>query len=237
MVAVTSVPELESLPWTAAVTRMDWVQGEHVTLIGPTGAGKTELLIELVRPLPWVIFLSTKRIDRTLAPLREMGYRTIRSGKELNPEVDRRFIVAPPWSPKLTAKQQNLFHRNVFDNVLNRAFRQTGWTVVIDELEYINRDLKIEESLDRLYRQGRSQGNSIFAGTQRPRNVTLHAYEQATHLFIWRQSDLTNIVRAAELTGISKQDVIQVVRSLDQHTVFYVNTITGERFLTNTRWE
>lgn len=227
----------ESVSWPEAMARMDWVSGEHVTLIGPTGVGKTELLIELIRPHMWVVFLSTKRIDRTLKPLREMGYRTIQTGRELNPEVDSKFIVHPKWSSKLSAEQQNAHHRSVFDNILSRAFRQTGWTIVIDELEYIYRYLKITASLDRLYTQGRSQGNSVLGGSQRPKNVTLHAYEQARHLFIWRQSDLENVKRAAELTGLDRSTIVRIVRELQPHTVLYVDTISGEKFITNTRWE
>lgn len=227
----------ESLSWPNAMIRMNWVHGEHVTLIGPTGRGKTELLIELIRPHVWVIFLSTKRVDRTLTPLREMGYRIIRNGHELNPDVDNRFVVKPSWPSNLNAEQQNEYHRRIFDNILHRAFRQTGWIVVIDELEYLYKHLKITASLDRLLTQGRSQGNSVFCGTQRPKNVTLHAYEQARHLFIWTQSDLTNVTRAAELTGINKKEIVPIVRSLGPHDVLYVDTISGEMFITNTRWE
>lgn len=227
----------ESLSWPNAMIRMNWVHGEHVTLIGPTGRGKTELLIELIRPHVWVIFLSTKRVDKTLTPLRKMGYRIIRNGHELNPDVDNRFVVKPSWPSNLNAEQQNEYHRRIFDNVLHRAFRQTGWIVVIDELEYLYKHLKITASLDRLLTQGRSQGNSVFCGTQRPKNVTLHAYEQARHLFIWTQSDLTNVTRAAELTGINKKEIVPIVRSLGPHDVLYVDTISGEMFITNTRWE
>lgn len=227
----------DSVSWQSAMERMNWVPGEHVTLIGPTGRGKTELLIELIRPHAWVVFLSTKKVDRTITPLREMGYRVIRTGRELNPEIDNRFIVSPHWPSNWDAERQDAYHRQVFNNVLHRAFRQTGWLIVIDELEYIYNHLKITASLNRLYTQGRSQGNSVFAGTQRPRNVTLHAYEQARHLFIWTQSDLSNVQRAAELTGVNKREVIGIVRSLGPHDVLYVDTISGEKFITNTRWE
>jgi ABC-type cobalamin/Fe3+-siderophores transport system ATPase subunit len=155
---------------------MDWRQGEHVTLIGPTGVGKTELMVKLA------------------------GLRRWRS-----------------------------------EEALSRAFWQTGWTVLIDELEYINRDLKIDSPVNRLLRQGRSQGNSMVVGTQRPRYVTLHAYEQATHLFMWRQADLSNITRASELAGVNRAAVLEVLPHLSHHDALYVNTITGDMFVTNTR--
>jgi hypothetical protein len=226
------------LAWADAVRAMDWRQGEHVTLIGPTGVGKTELMTELLRMRHWCVFLNTKRMDSTQDVLRrELGFRTIRKGVDLNPEVHHRFTVSPPWPKKLSANDTDRLHAAVFTEALAIAFRQTGWTVGIDELEYINRDLRIDAPVNRLLRQGRSQYNSMILGTQRPRHVTLHAYEQATHLFIWRQSDAANIVRAAELAGVNKQAVIETTFTLSKHDTLYVNTITGDMFITNTRWE
>lgn len=234
---VSAMPPLpDRVDWVPAVERMDWSQGEHITLIGPTGVGKTELMIRFLETQRWVIFLSTKRIDTTIAPLRKMGFRTIHDSKSLNPEVHPRFIVAPKWDRKKLDTTDKA-HAQIFSNVLTRAFWQTGWTVAIDELEYINRDLGIVVPVNRLLRQGRSQGNTMILGTQRPRHVTLHAYEQATHLFIWKQSDASNVERAAELTGLSKKGITAIVSTLGHHDVLYVNTITGDTFITNTRWK
>lgn len=238
MTAVAVTPGIgERVPWTDAVARMDWRQGEHVTLIGPTGVGKTELMTELLRLRRWCIFLNTKRIDPTQAVLkRELGFRSIRRGTDVNPDIASRYIIAPDWSRKLLRSgTTDAHHASVFRDALTRAFWQTGWTVAIDELEYINRDLRIDTEVNRLLRQGRSQKNSMILGTQRPRHVTLHAYEQATHLFLWRAADLSNVARAAELAGVNRAEVMDIVPKLPRHDALYVNTVTGDMLVTNTR--
>lgn len=227
---------LERITFADALERMAWVPGEHTTLIGPTGVGKTELGIALVSRRVWVLFLNTKRIDATQKRLKELGYRTIRTGAELNPEVAQKYILSPVWDKKVSPDTLDKRHAEQFSMALSRAFWQTGWTVFIDELEYINRDLRIEAPVNKLLRQGRSQNNSMILGTQRPRYVTLHAYEQATHLFLWKQSDLGNATRAAELAGINRSLVMEVMPTLEKHDVLYVNTANGLTFITNTRW-
>lgn len=227
--------EVERVTWPVTIARMNWRQGEHVALIGPNGVGKTELGIDLLLRRRWGVFLNTKRIDPTQDLLKGNGFRTTRNGL-INPEAAARWYVSPSWSRKDFATIDDR-HREVYTRALTEAFWQTAWTMLIDELEFINKDLNIVRPVEKLLRQGRSQCNTMIVGTQRPRHVTQHAYEQARHLFLWRQDDLDNVKRAAELAGINRQRVMQVMPSLAKHDVLYVKKDGGEMFITNTRWE
>jgi hypothetical protein len=53
---------------------------------------------------------------------------------------------------------------------------------------------------------------------------------------LWKQSDLSNVIRAAELAGVNREIVMEVIPELNKHDVLYINTDTGETFITNTRW-
>lgn len=230
-----STPSVERESWPEAVRRMDWRQGEHVTLIAPTGRGKTELTVQLLEHRRWVVFLATKRIDSTSAQLHKKGYRTIRTADELNPDLSSKFILHPPF-PRVSAAQLRAQHREAFREGLMRAFRQTGWTVSVDEARYICDYLGLKDEMMLLWLQGRSQGNSVICSTQRSRFVPLEAYDQATHLFMWTDPDVGNINRNSELAGFNRNRVIRAMRSMNKHDVLYVNTVTNEMFITNTRW-
>lgn len=225
---VVSSP-VERVEWDAFLaSHFRWKQGEHITLIGPTGCGKTTLTNELIPIRQYAIFLGSKKKDDTQDKLqKEYGFRLAGDPKQIHPDIARRWLVRPPFKRGMQAEDIRKAHREVFRETLMRAYADGGWTVFGDELRYLCDFLGLSSECVLLYTQGRSQGNSLVCGTQRPRHVVLEAYDQASHLFFWKDPDTQNVKRIAELAGVNRIEVARVVESLDWHDFLYVQPRTG----------
>lgn len=224
--------QIERLSWDEFRDSFEWRQGEHLTVLGPTGSGKTTLIVELLDCLPWVVVFGTKGRDETLHRLiSEQGYRRIKRWEERSP-TDKRIVLWPD-SRKLTAP---VVQRQAFERALAHIFPAGGWAVVFDEVLEFTQDLRMPNIVKRFWRQGRSNYLSVVAGSQRPVDVPLLAYSSATHLFLWNTNDLRDSKRFSEISGFVDRRAIQrIVMELPQHDVLYVNTRTGALTVTNTQ--
>lgn len=101
---------------------------------------------------------------------------------------NKRFVLYPSY------QQQ----RAEFAQALELVWRQSGWCVNIDELWYIDRNLKLGPFVERLLTQGRSKDITVVCGMQRPVQVTRFAISQATHVLCFFQEgrDLKTVTEA-----------------------------------------
>lgn len=241
------VPWQQFRPWF----RYQWAAGEHVSMIGPTGSGKTTLALELLDRRDFVVALGTKPKDPTLDQLvKRQGWQLTRAWPEGGvagwfghggirvrkvrmsdgSSRERAHVVLWPKYERVTDRQRQ---REVFDHALAEMFADTGWCVFADEVFYLAQTLGLADHLDNLWTQGRSIGLTLVAGTQRPAFVPRNMYSQATHLFLWGDNDEDNVRRVGGLGGLSNALVRAIVAGLPQHHVLYVNTRT--RALARTR--
>lgn len=206
----------------------DWAQGEHITLVGPTGTGKTTLALELLPIRDFVLAIATKQRDPVLYRLEEQGY--LRQDRFSIPaDVHPRVVLAAPLPQGADSLGEQ---REIVKEALLAVYRQGGWCVYLDELRYITDYLRLARDVELLWQQGRSAGISVIGGTQRPAFVPLAAYDQATHVFFWRDNDRRNLERIGGLGAHDSQAIIREVASLPKFTVLYVNTRTGEKYRT-----
>lgn len=221
---------VERVDWPTFIdSRFAWSQGQHVTLIGPTGSGKTTLTDALLPLRDYVLFFGTKPTGRdpTLMRLiKSSGYRLVKSVDKLPQVITRRNGRIVFW-PKFTTPRDVPMQAWQIDQAMNRAFVEGGWTLVVDEMFYADKKLGLGDMLEQLWSQGRSLDLSLVAGTQRPAKVPLMAYDQATHVFFWRDNDEANLKRISGMNGLNARLIKETVSTLPHHHVLYVNTRTG----------
>lgn len=229
----TQLPTLEtSFPIVSADTfreRFDWKQGEHVTVIGPTGWGKSTAIKELVLPRrDYVVAFATKRKDSTMDELQAQGYKV---QSKFQPDVADHIIL----KPKMTLSNDAEI-RNTFKNAIDTIWWSGGWCMDWDEAVYMAEELKLKSLMSKMWMQGRSLGVSIVAATQRPAFLPLYAYDQATHFFFWKMKLQDDAMRVARLGGLDIREMLSTIRQLPKYWFLYHNKETEETLISNPRY-
>lgn len=213
------------IPFDRFISRLSWGPGEHVAIIGPTGAGKTNTIINLLPLHPFVVVCATKPRDITMDRLISVGgYEKMERWRSEDPRVSPRRVL---W-PDATKLDSDVTQKEAFSDAMGRIYREGGWTFVIDELWFFINALGLDREVKRYLLQARSLGISLVAATQRPFSVPVEVYDQSTHLFFFRDNDRRNLDRLADINAVSSGAVRELVAGLDRHQLLYINTRTGE---------
>jgi hypothetical protein len=207
--------------------------GEHVGIIGATGQGKTHLQNSILPYWPFVAAFATKNNDNTMdAMIEKSGYERFAKWYPLSALDHPRRVI---WPETKNLKSQTTVQRKVFDHAIESIWAEggrpkdkpVGWAIAIDELWWFSNKLGMDEYIKVILLQGRSNGISLIAATQRPSWVPVELYSQSTHLFFFAESDEKNLIRIGEINHRNKAAIRLMVSSLEQHQVLYVNTRTG----------
>lgn len=224
--AAIAAPDDGLTPWETARDSMDWKQGEHVTIIGPTGQGKTTLALDLMRKRGYPLILATKPRDTTMERMKRDGWHIIRDW----PPTRQRTIL---W-PKMTRPTDKYDQAKTIRNALENVFVSGGYAVLIDELAYVIDELKCRDVITQIWQQGRALNISLVSCILRPSHIPLLAYDQATHIIMFRDNDETNLKRMGGLGHWSRREIIENVSALNRHEFLMLNTRNGQMIRSKT---
>jgi hypothetical protein len=224
--------------WDRFLQLWKWKTGEHITTIGPTGSGKTVLNRYLLRrapipsptdPGPFVVVLGIKNRDPELyGPFQKEGYELVRKFNAEPPDDVRsqRLLFAPRSTKHGT--EGNAERSKVFKAALHDILETGYWTVYADDIQFMAVELKLNPEFKEIWQIGRSEGISLVASSQEPVDIPVMAYGAATHLFLFKQTDDVRAKRMAELTGVNREIVRELLMRLPDHEFVYVNKSTGQ---------
>lgn len=219
------------VPWNVFLQRFYWEQGEHIGLIGRTGSGKTNLLQHLLPLRTYVAIASLKRHDESMDRIIASGYEKFTRWPGPFAEVGApRRVIWPSGSKSI--KESIRQEQTIFEQMWNAALDEGGWTLVSDEGAIFKEKYNMEPELKEVWFSGRSSHVSQVIATQRPSGVPLAIYTQSDHLFYWQMNDERDLDRAAGTNSVNKPLMREILKTLAQFEVLYVNAQTGKMMRT-----
>lgn len=208
-----------------------WEAGEHLSVVAQTGSGKTTLIREVIDVREYVVWLATKLADDSAYPplnpkLRELGFRVIDGNRQ---EFDPRSIESPRvvfYCPlSANTAEAEVRQRERLRALLRSLYISRGWTLVVDEVAYLSKDLRLDRELNAIWREGRSAGTTVVAGTQRPVNVPRNMWEMATHSCLFKITGKEDRDTASGYLGDLAGVANETVKQLPRYEFLYVDSI------------
>jgi hypothetical protein len=196
-----------------------WEPGEHVSVYGPTGSGKTVLMVNLGNLRKWVMALDVKGGDRTLRKAIASGWRrctkwplpqSIRSDIQDGEPVR---LVMGRVTRTVNQRQAN---RAFLKVVATYIWEQGHWTVLADELILlVNKAfLDMKDAISEMLIAARDLGMSVVSAAQSPSTGLPLAGNQSSWLFIGYTRDRRVVDRLAEMMGRPAPEVRGAMKGL-----------------------
>lgn len=195
----------------------------HVTMLGPTGRGKTTLGFQLVKECasssdPVVVFAGKPpgRDPVMSKAADDLNLRVVESWPPHKRPGDRnrRGWMLRPYQPMGNLEEAD---KNVYDEY-RAALRglyaaQSPHIVFIDEAYHVQHDMKLEKECNAILTRGMPD-IAMWSLVQRGRWVSYHTYSAPEHLFMFNEPDRSNRQRYSEIGGIDPEYIEYLTETL-----------------------
>lgn len=204
---------------------------EHVEILGPTGSGKTffgrQILMERAAARgSHIVIVATKPADDTLT---SMGWPVI---DRWPPDYGKHQVIFWAKAPGIGEEGQ-IEQRRKISALLNQLWvKDSNVIVVFDEVAYLCLDLRMNATIAKYYREGRTLGITVVAFTQRAPGVTRYVHSESAWTACFKPKDEDDAERVAQVLG-SKKAYVPILMGLnsERHEFLLVHNISGDRVI------
>lgn len=211
----------------------DYHVGEHVTILAPSGGGKTQLGYELLEvtakpELPAVVLVMKPRDATVTRFVKRVHFKVVRSWPP--PRLGRMLQKPPGYAlwPAATfdIDRDEAAQKRIFGGCIRWCYRKGKWIVFGDETYSLENELPnggLKKEIRTVHTKGRSMECGFWVASQRAAYISMWSY-QAHHMFIGNDTTEAAQDKLSDLgANVDKKLVKYIVANLKQYEFLYIN--------------
>lgn len=240
-------PDLPRVPWARLGPEFISMWGypggkrmpEHLEILGPNGSGKTYaqdviLMMRAAARGSSIVLLSTKPDDGTLSELVYPDGKPWKTITTWPPPYGTDQVIYAARAKGLSAAARAVQRQKVMDLLNEIWVKDSNRILVLDEIGYLQQELRLATHLNTMYREARALGLTLVSNTQRPVGTTRYMHSESPWKLAFRPEDEDDAKRVAEILG-NRRFYVDVLMSLDatRHEFVLLYSKTGKAVISH----